>query len=178
VRISTGFGGTYLSMYYMQGLSAGLATSLAIYPGLASGAFMYYNGPFGSFLNNGSWSTWLLESDTYFAKKMRNTFKLNKVTFENALIKNKEYFKVKFPTLFEKNSTLFDKEVLRKSRADTTRSKEKLTRILSRLLPAESYFKWWVTEIIFTASAIKLPLILHGVSEFGGVGSFEFDFLK
>jgi hypothetical protein len=163
IRFSSSMAGTFGAFYFLDGLSAPLAATVAFWPGLASGGVTYFSNGFGAFLTNGKWSNWLLESDSYMAKKFRAGFKLNPVSFEDALVKNKEYFKTKYPEMYEKNKVLFTNRVKRKTNAKILETKSKLTRFVSKLHNIEEYFKWWVTEVIFVGAAIKLPQAVAGV---------------
>ncbi len=163
IRFSSTMAGTFAGLYYMEGLSASMSASVALWPGLASGAITYYSNSYGSFLTSGKWATWLLESDNYFAKKVRASFKMNPETFTESLSRNKEFFREKYPSLYEKNPTLFEPMAIAETKMAQKKQAGKFTKILSRLKSAEEYFKWWVTEVAFTATAIKIPQAVAGI---------------
>lgn len=177
VRTSSTMAGTFSALYFLEGLSVPLATSVAIWPGLASGAITYYSNAYGAFLTNEKWSTWLLESDNFFAKKVRTAFKLTPKNFQAALVKNKDYFAQKYPILYRNNPSLFEAPASQAARRAVQASQNKFTKILSRLKHAEEYFKWWVTEVAFTATAIKLPQAIAGIGEAASLTSMAGDVL-
>ena len=97
MRFSAASGSTYAALVLAEGIAPGIAASVAIWPGIASGAITYYNGQFGKFLTNGSWAKWLLESDTKFAKILRKGLRLEPKTLEQHLLKShKKYSSSKY----------------------------------------------------------------------------------
>lgn len=178
VSFSSSMGGTFGALYLFDGLSAPLAASIAVWPALASGSVTYYSNEFGAFLTNGKWSNWLLESDSYLAKKFRSGFNVNPVTFEESLIQNKEYFKVKHPKMYNKNKNVFNEKVTKKTHSKILESKTRLTSFVSKLHNIEEYFKWWLTELTFVAVAIKIPQAIAGVGDtINGIGAMANDIL-
>lgn len=153
-------GASFAGLVLTQGLSPMLSASIAIWPGLASGAITYYNGQFGDFLTNGKWSKWLMESDKPFAKKMRNVFNINYETFGKKLADNPRYFRVKYPDLYKKNPELFEKFISNKA---TTYGKQQFSQLVKKLSVAEEYFKWYLTEVMFVGGVIKIPQAIAGV---------------
>lgn len=164
VRFSSSMAGTFAGLYYLEGMSATMAASISFWPGLASGGLTYYSNSFGSFLTNGKWATWLLEADNFFTKRVRKAFKIDKASFSESLVKNKDFFRKKYPTLYQKNPTLFDPIAVEEAVKASKKQSSKLTKILARLKHAEEYFKWWVTEVGFVAIAIKAPQAIAGTS--------------
>ena len=177
IRFSSSMAGTFAGLYYMEGLSAHLAANVAFWPGMASGAITYYSNAYGAFLTNGKWSKWLMESETYFAKKMRSAFKLNVDTLEESIIKNKQFFREKYPAIYNKSPDLFEKTVSLQATENIANQKSRLQRIISKLHGFEEYFKWWVTEVAFTAVAIKMPQAILGVSQASSLLSMTGDVL-
>jgi hypothetical protein len=156
IRATVITGGVYITLHYGENVDPSLALSRAIWPGLVSGAMAYKSGAFGAFLTNGKWSTWLLESNNYFAKKSRSALGLNEKNFLESLRQNSEYYKEKYPNLYKNNPKLFDKSVEKISK---TRVKDL---IFNKLKFPEEYFKWWVTELAFVAGAFELPALATG----------------
>lgn len=175
IRFASIGGANFAALYFMKDLSATAAISASLPPGLISAAMTYYSNYFDAFVTNGRWAKWLMTSDKYFAKKMRTSFGLNALSLEKSLIRNKEYFKILHPNLYRKNPSLFVKKINDRTAFDTQESTIKISKLLTHLKTAEEYFKWWVTEIAFTAVAIKLPQTIAGTSEFSSVLSMTGD---
>lgn len=131
VRIVTGAGATTASLYYTQDMSLGAALAIGIWPGIASGAITYYSGSYGSWLSNGKWSKWMLETKNSFTTKLKKAFKLDEASLARL-------------------------------------GKEKLARTMGKLHSGEEYLKWYITEVAFTSSAIKVPQAIGGVGVTAG----------
>lgn len=55
--------------------------------------------------------------------------------------------------------------------------KDKLAKVMSRLHSSEEYLKWYITEVAFTAGAIKIPQAIGGVGAAAGLMSSASDVL-
>lgn len=153
-------GSTFAGLVITQGLSAPLAASVAVWPGLLSGAITYHSGAFGEFLTNGKWAKWFMESDKWFAKKLRSAFNINYNSLGKKLAQNPRYFRVKYPKLYKNNPELFEKFIAKKTQAH---GKVKFKSLLSKLATADEYLKWYLTEVIFVGGVLKIPQAIAGV---------------
>lgn len=153
-------GSTFAGLVLTQGLSAPLAASVAVWPGILSGAITYHNGAFGEFLTNGKWAKWFMESDKWFAKKLRSAFNIDFNSLGRKLAQNPRYFRVKYPQLYKNNPELFEKFIASKVKSQ---GKMKFSNLLSKLSTADEYLKWYLTEVIFVGGVIKIPQAIAGV---------------
>jgi len=153
-------GSSFASLIITQGLSAPLAASVAIWPGVLSGAITYHNGAFGEYLTNGKWAKWLMNSDKWFAKKIRSAFNINYNSLGKKLAQNPRYFRVKYPNLYKNNPELFEKFVARKA---GKYGESRFKSLVKKFTMAEEYFKWYLTEVIFVGGAIKVPQAIAGI---------------
>lgn len=177
VRLSSSAAGTFGALYFMEGLAAPMAASVAIWPGLASGGITYFSNAYGGFLTNGKWSTWLMESDSLMARGFRKGFKLNPKNLEDSLVKNRNFFAKKYPELLKKSPELFEARVVARTQESLVRSESELARILTKLKHTEEYFKWWLTEVAFVGAAIKLPQAVAGIGGTMSLGAMAGDVL-
>lgn len=167
-------GSTFASLIITQGLSAPLAASVSIWPGILSGALTYHNGLFGDYLTNGKWAKWLMNSDKWFAKKLRTSFNINYESLGKRLAQNPRYFRVKYPNLYKSNPDLFENFIEQKARSH---GKNKFKQLLSKLVTAEEYLKWYVTEVAFVGGVIKIPQAIAGIGTTTGILSSTSDVL-
>ncbi len=165
VRFSSTMGGAFASLYYIEGLSAVAAAQVSVWPGLLSGAVIYYNNHYGAFITNGKWANWLLTSKNYFSKKLRKALNITSDSLVESLEKKKEYLRKKYPTIFEKSPEVFEAAYYKDIKQASISNGKKFERILGKLAKVEEYVKWWVTEVIFTGTVIKIPQALAGVAE-------------
>lgn len=182
IRFSAGAGGVFASFYMAEGLSATMAFSAAFWPGLFSGGITYYSNVFGEFLTSGKMSKWVLESDNYFTRNFRKMVNLTPLNFEKTVLKHKaglfNYIIKKDPEILQKKDIKFlEKEARKIAKQDINDRKIKIERWTSRLKISEEYFKWYITEIAFTAFAFKLPQVALGLVESGSLLSMTGDVL-
>lgn len=176
MRFSAGAGSTYAALVLAEGIAPGIAASVAVWPGVASGAITYFNGHYGKFLTNGSWARWLLESEKKFAQVLRKGLRLEPKTLEQHLLKtHKKYSKSKyFQSLKNTNPEEFAKIVARDAKITFQRSTNRLSNIAKKFGMLDEYVKWWATEVAFVTTAIKVPQAIGGVgaatSFMGSVG--------
>ena len=177
IRGSTAAGGVFASLVIAEGLAPGVAATVGVVPGLVSGAITYHSGFYGNWLTNGRWSGWLMESESFFAKGLRKGLGLSPANLQKSLAKNKKVFQKKYPTLYAQMPEVFEKEASQAARTAVGASKLRLANIVSKLHLAEEYFKWWVTEVAFTAVAFKIPQAMAGISEITSIASATSDVL-
>lgn len=158
VRMSSSMAGSFAALYFSEGLSPIVATSLAFWPGLASGGIAYYSNAFGSFLTSGKWAKWLVDSDNYFSKKITKALGLSEKNLIESIRQNDKHFSQKYPEFKKNNPELFDSAIKKISKSRVKNY------IKNNLKVFEEYFKWWVTEITFVGTAIKLPLAVAGLN--------------
>ncbi|MEE2672121.1 MAG: hypothetical protein VYA54_10440 [Bdellovibrionota bacterium] len=163
VRFASTTAGTFGALYFMQGVSAPVASAVALVPGLLSGAIIYHSNRFGEILTNGKWSNYLMESDSFFAKNLRKSFKITAGGLQKFMSKMKRGVSDKFPRLVEKYPNIFN------DTAPVKPGPQALKNLMTKLQQAEEYFKWYITEVAFTGIGIKLPQALAGISTFGTV---------
>lgn len=164
VRFASSTAGTFGALYFMQGVSAPVATAVALVPGIVSGGITYYSNKYGEFLTNGKWSNFLMESDSFIARSLRKSFKISAGTLQKFMSKMKRSVSNKFPRLVEKYPNIFND-----SSASVQQGPQAIKKLMARLHQAEEYFKWYVTELAFTGIGIKLPQAIAGISAFGSV---------
>lgn len=160
IRGTATSGASFASFIITLGLDPLLSSSVAIWPGLVSGALTYHNGAFGDFLTNGKWSKWIMNSDKWFAKKMRKAFGINYLSLGRKLSQNQRYFRVKYPNLYKNNPELFERFIESKARSYGT---SKFKALVKKLTIAEEYVKWFVTEVMFVGGVIKVPQAIAGI---------------
>jgi len=147
----------------VEGVAPGIAASVAFWPGAASGAITYFNGSYGKFITNGSWSKWLLESDKKFAKVLRGAMGLNVPNFEKHLLNNKKFFAKARPDLYKNDPVLFEQKVKQATQKVIDNKTNRISSIAKRLTMADEYVKWFATEIAFTTFAFKIPQAVAGI---------------
>ncbi len=168
-RFTIGAIPTFAALTLVEGVAPGIAASVAFWPGAASGAITYFNGSYGKFITNGSWSKWVLESDKKFAKILRGAMGLNVPNFEKHLLNNKKFFAKARPDLYLNDPELFEQKV-RKVTTDIVENKtNRIAAIAKKLTMADEYVKWFATEVAFTTFALKIPQAVAGI---GGATSF------
>ncbi len=183
IRFASSMGGAFLGFNIIEGVPATMAAAVTIWPGLASGALTYHSNIYGDFLTNGKWATWLMESDRPLARKFRSAFGIYGHDFENSLSRNKEFFRKYYPDFYKSNPVLFELEMVsltdgqKPSTTQLAQDKQKRLNLLSKLKHAEEYVKWYLTEVVFTGLAIKLPQTVAGLSIFTGTFQVTSDIL-
>lgn len=165
VRFTTGFMGSYAAIYFTEGITQAVLASVALLPALGSAGIAYHLNRFGKFLTDGKWSKWLLESDKFFARKVRKAFGFNAKTLQESLHTNKDFFEKKFPNLYSKNPELFEDYKQESTHRFKKKKIGKLRSIISKLKAAEEYLKWWVTEVAFVGITIQAPQAIMGISK-------------
>lgn len=165
MRFTAGAGSTYAALVLAEGIAPGIAASVAVWPGIASGGITYFNGHYGKFLTNGSWAKWLLESKKKFAQVLRKGLRLEPKTLEQHLLKtHKKYAKSKyFKNLMQTNPDEFAKIVARDVDITFKKSTNRLSNIAKKFGMLDEYVKWWATEVAFVTAAIKVPQAIGGV---------------
>ena len=163
VRFASSTAGTFGALYFMQGVSAPVAATVALVPGIVSGGITYYSNRFGEFLTNGKWSNFLMESDSFIARNLRKSFKISASGLQKFMSKMKRSVSDKFPRLVEKYPNIFNDTV------PVNKGPKAMQKLMAKLHQAEEYFKWYVTEVAFTGIGIKLPQALAGISAFGSI---------
>lgn len=172
-RFSAGAAPTTAGLIISNGLAPGIAAAIGVWPGIASGAITYFNGPYGNFLTSGSWAKWMLESDKKFAKMMRSGLGLNEKSLAQHLVKTKsKYSKSKyFKDLLQKNPDEFKRIVEKDAQIAFSRQQNRIKNISSKFGMVDEYVKWWATEVAFVTTAIKIPQAVGGVATGSFLGS-------
>lgn len=71
IRFASSTSGAFMGLYFMKDVPADKAFAIGAVSGIASGALTYFSGAYGRYLTSGAWSTWLLESETTFARGLK-----------------------------------------------------------------------------------------------------------
>jgi hypothetical protein len=162
IRFTSITGGTFASLYYSKDVDPMVAFSVGFAGGIASGALTYFSGKYGQFLTNGSWAKWLIESESIFAKGFRKSIGINGKSFSQMLVKQKNVLTKKYPSLAN-NPELFDKMVWKSAQEKFNKSQTFRKSLLGKLGKADEYIKWWATDVLYTAVAIKAPQAIAGI---------------
>jgi len=173
IRGASSTGAVFMSLYIAEGVSPGIAASVGLMPGIASGGITYFSGQYGNFLTNGKWTQWLVESESIVAKSLRFGMGMTPKRFVNAFVQNNaarerlyktdKNFKKMVDDLYMSDPKGF-KEKLFQELADGAK-KNRFAKIVSTFRHMDEYIKWWVTEVAFTTIAIKIPQVMAGIGE-------------
>lgn len=162
IRFSSITGGTSASIYFSTNVDPMIAFSLGVAAGLSSGGITYFSAAYGRFLTNGSWSTWLLESDSLYAKGLRKSFGIDNKSISQLLTKHEKVLIRRHPEL-AKHPEIFKQRLIEEASqkfSENVEFRKKLVKILSK---GDETLKWWVTEVLFTVFSLKIPQSIAGV---------------
>jgi hypothetical protein len=143
IRGASGAGASITSLVISSGFTPGLAIAAGIYPGILSGLITYHNGAYGSWLGNGSWSRFLLESDRKWIKGFRKFTGLQSVIDKMQSVENKA------------------------NRNPNVRLSKRETSLLKRfrlIKKSDSSLKWWATEVAFVGASIQIPQAIGNIA--------------
>lgn len=168
--------GTSLSIYYSTDVDPLIAFSLGIACGLSSGGITYFSAIYGKFLTSGAWASWLLSSDSLFAKGIRKSFGIDGKSISKLLSTQEKVLLKRHPEL-AKNPELFKSKVIDEASKRFNEDAAFRKRLVKILGKGEEYLKWWITEVLFTVVSLKIPQSLAGIGVKAGAVSMIADSL-
>jgi hypothetical protein len=170
--VSSG-GAVFMGLYMAEGLSPGIAATVGLFPGIASGSITYFNGQYGNFLTNGKWTRWILESENLIAKSLRTTMGMTPKKFIKSFVENDaararlykqdKNFKKMVDDLYHSDPVAFKQKLFQEFAEGA--NKNRFGKIITVFSKMDEYIKWYATEVAFTTIALKIPQAIAGIGE-------------
>ncbi|MCT4642834.1 MAG: hypothetical protein N4A33_11125 [Bacteriovoracaceae bacterium] len=161
VRASLVGGSAIASFVIIDGFPISKAISTGVWGGLLSGIFTYHNDKYGKFLTKQHMGNWVFNAKNKAAKKVRSILGIN----ENKEVRTRKVFNQilanEHPGLKKNNPKLFNKLLDKKVK----------NHFLKKLSHPEEYMKWYLTELFYVGSALKIPQIANGVGVYDALGN-------